>query len=432
MILSLRESVVKDILDVIDDVKSVADIGLGSGHTGLSMSSISRASKDLVMSFPVLCDNSIDPKTASMICKAVERKAVSMLQLIFAANSFHSDKGCGVDFIKQWHGNIDGGSLSLDDYINLCDKLSETATFSTAQQREINEAVSLIKEENKRGCNSYPVSSFSEHSINDFKVHTRFGDTVVTEAPVLNLTNRNSREAYAAIDNIQKNEVEYFTKQLLDSDVKKCNELVPSLMIIRFTSGSKENPVFNQMVAGVKARLIPVDSYDIIDRVNSKNKDKAGLVNLIRATTKEISFVKDYLLAINRAKIDAKNNSIRSNSARIWKTLEKRATKSVWKRLIGRTNNAACITTLVVSQQVVNVLKKEYGVNLADIRTANMIMDSYNLLCICIVDESIEVARFLYDGDDWYEDISFNALERESGDGSYKKVINLLSKMNRG
>jgi hypothetical protein len=38
----------------------------------------------------------------------------------------------------------------------------------------------------------------------------------------------------------------------------------------------------------------------------------------------------------------------------------------------------------------------------------------------------------LFDGEEWYEDLSFNTLERESGDGSYKKVINLLSKMNRG
>ena len=94
-----------------------------------------------------------------------------------------------------------------------------------------------------------------------------------------------------------------------------------------------------------------------------------------------------------------------------------------------QTNDAAAITTLVVSQQLVNLIKKEYDVDLANVKTASMIMDSYNLLCLCIVDESMEVARFLYDGDSYYEDLSFNSLERETGDGSYKKVINLLSKM---
>ena len=255
------------------------------------------------------------------------------------------------------------------------------------------------------------------------------------EAPIITGPGPFDSERGSALGKALDSEVQFFTKQLLDSDVKKCNELVPSLMIIRFTTPTEKTQqvVHHQCVAGVKARLIPMDSYDIIDRINMKNKDRAGLVNFIRATTKEISFVRDYLLAIDKAKIDAKKNSIRNSSnSKIWKILEKRATKSVWKRLIGRTNDAACITTLVLSQQLVNVLKKEYGVNMADVKTASAIMDAYNLLCVCIVDESTEVARFLFDGDDWYEDLSFNTLERESGDGSYKKVINLLSKMNRG
>ena len=48
-----------------------------------------------------------------------------------------------------------------------------------------------------------------------------------------------------------------------------------------------------------------------------------------------------------------------------------------------------------------------------------------------VVDETIEVAKFLFDGDDTYETLSFNNLERESGDGMYKKVLNLMTKMNR-
>lgn len=424
MVISLRESIIKDILDTIEDVTDFAGDNIKRNDTALNVSSISRASKDLIMSFPVLCDNSIDPRTASMICKAVERKAVAMLQMIFASCSFEGKNG--VEILKQWHNNIDGNNMSLDDYIDLCDTI-DIRNESTTLKRSFNEAVNEIKLEMRNGDRSYPTSSFSENPINDYRVTAKYGDIVVTEGkknkPNSNFNNRP--------DDVYK-QSEFFTKQLLDSDVKKCNELVPSLMIVRFNTMKDGNVVTNQFVAGVKARLIPVDSYDIIDRINTKNSDRAGLVNLIRATTKEISFVKDYLLAIDKAKIEAKKNSIRNNGNGIWKTLEKRATKSVWKRLIGKSNDAGCITTLVISQQVVNALKKDYGVNIADVKTASAIMDAYNLLCIVIVDESTEVARFLYDGEGWYEDISFTSLERESGDGSYKKVINLLSKMNRG
>lgn len=423
MILSLRESVIKDILDTIEDVTDFAGDNIKRDNNALNVSSISRASKDLIMSFPVLCDNSIDPRTASMICKAIERKSVAMLQMIFASCSFEANNGA--DVLKSWHNNIDGGDMSLDDYLNLCDRLDagDGVPYSTQFGRAVGEAVNQIKLEQRNGDKSYPVSSFSENSVNDYKVTARFGNIIVTEA--------SQRKHNSTADDL-KNQTEYFTKQLLDSDVKKCNELVPSLMIVRFNSNVSGTPITNQFVAGVKARLIPVDSYDIIDRINTKNKDRAGLVNLIRATTKEISFVKDYLLAIDKAKIEAKKNSVRSNGNGIWKTLEKRATKSVWKRLIGKSNDAGCITTLVISQQVVNALKKDYGVNMADAKTATAIMDAYNLLCVVIVDESTEVARFLYDGESWYEDISFTSLERETSDSSYKKVINLMSKMNRG
>lgn len=425
MILSLRESVIKDILDTIEDVTDFAGDNIRQNTNALNVSSISRASKDLIMSFPVLCDNSIDPKTASMICKAVERKAVAMLQMIFASCSFEANNGTEV--LSSWHNNIDG-NMGLDDYINLCDRLDagDGVPYRTQFGRAVGETVNQIKLEQRNGDKSYPVSSFSENSINDYKVTAKYGDITVTEARV-------TRGDQGNLAKDLDLHMQYFTKQLMDSDVKKCNELVPSLMIVRFTSNDgKGSVVQNQFVAGVKARLIPVDSYDIIDRINTKNKDRAGFVNFIRATTKEISFVKDYLLAIDKAKIEAKKNSIRNNGNGIWKTLEKRATKSVWKRLIGKSNDAGCITTLVISQQVVNALKKDYGVNMADVKTASAIMDAYNLLCVVIVDESTEVARFLYDGEGWYEDVSFTSLERESGDGSYKKVINLLSKMNRG
>lgn len=439
MVKNLRESVIKDVLDVIDGVKDVIDNGVNKSKrpgNALSVSSLSKASKDLIMSFPVLCDNSIDPRTASMICKAVERKAVTMLQLLFASCTFSAANAR--DIISNWHNNIDNGDMNLDDYLDLCDDISsrfESTKMSTTDLRAIKEAENNIKLELRNGCKSYPISSFAENSINDYKVNVRYGKTVVMEAPIITGPGPFSSDKGQQLGKALDTDTQFFVRQLMDNDVKKCNELVPSLMIIRFVTpveGTHE-VVHNQCVAGVKARLIPVDSYDIIDRINTKNKDRAGLMNFIRATTKEISFVKDYLLAIDKAKIEAKRNSIKNGgNSKIWKILEKRATKSVWKRLIGRSNDASCITTLVLSQQIVNVLKKEYGVNMADVKTASAIMDAYNLLCVCIVDESTEVARFLYDGDDWYEDLSFNTLERESGDGSYKKVINLLSKMNRG
>ena len=60
------------------------------------------------------------------------------------------------------------------------------------------------------------------------------------------------------------------------------------------------------------------------------------------------------------------------------------------------------------------------------------IMEAYNLMNITIADESLEIAKFLYDdGDGIFEALSFDGLEKESKDSSYKKIVNLMSKINR-
>ena len=87
------------------------------------------------------------------------------------------------------------------------------------------------------------------------------------------------------------------------------------------------------------------------------------------------------------------------------------------------------ITSLVVTQDEADFLYKNYNIKIENIGTARNILQKYNLLSIVIVDESIEVVKFLFDGDDSFETLSFNNLERESGDGMYKKVINLMNKM---
>ena len=51
---------------------------------------------------------------------------------------------------------------------------------------------------------------------------------------------------------------------------------------------------------------------------------------------------------------------------------------------------------------------------------------------IVIADKSLEIARFLFDdGDNTYETLSFDSLEKQAKDNSYKKIINLMSKVNR-
>lgn len=234
----------------------------------------------------------------------------------------------------------------------------------------------------------------------------------------------------------QQNQFEYFQKQLLDNDVRKCNELVPSLIVIRYTNVDTtmitNTAVEQQFIAGVKAWMYPETSANIINKVSdvfSKNKGKLGW---IKATTGEINFMKDFLLGIGKAKIEAKQDAYEKVSP-IWKHLKYRSNKSVLNRLIkNKPNDAGAITTLVISSEEADYLKKEMDIDLTDIKNAQKLMDAYNFMGIVIVDENFEVARFLFDGAAYYEDLAFSSLEREDKDSSYKKVVNLISKINRG
>lgn len=500
--------------DLIDLTKSFTSNLGKSKSSGLSTgtltkSSIMKASKDLVLSFPVLCSNTVTPQTAMMISKAIERNCVTTLQLIFASSYLQGPDG--IEVLKKWHKNMDA-DFSVDDYLDTIDATLQTMEDNKGLLKIGEAMLEQFLADQKR----YPLSSFSESSIRGFIVTENYnGDHVVRRDYIKEANNddiiytpegpmpggqaqfnqgekkiglqaqSNANQQYnadrsSAADK-QKNasqnirsdaksrydknynadkldldrqnlelqqkrdargklsdQLDLFTKQLMDSDVKKCNELVPSMIIVKFAVATPDTQNFNaatekQFIAGVKARLIPCDSMEIIDRITVINKTRPTLVNLVRATTGEIKFARDFVFALDQAKIDARINSKLSKTSPIWRSLQARSSRSGINRLKkNKANDAGAITSLVLTSEEVNMLKKEYNFDLYNIAKARFVMESYNLMTLVIVDEEVEVARFLLDGEKYYQDYSFNSLERETGDGSYKKVINLISKINRG
>ena len=505
------------ILDIIKQVKDFSDdVGFPANKrnvSGLNSSSIMRATKDLVMSFPVLCDNTISPSAAVMTTKAIERMCVAQLQLLFSSAYMSGEDGREV--LRKWHNNMNQ-NFGMDEFLAMSDSITGVDGKGGMFEGALARVAEDMKAEFLSGIKFYPESSFSESAIMDYTVDDRFGNMTVVKSPVkyvredgyygpnfnnyadqdlkdaldpkandqtrINLGNfrinaRNSKENIrhnqasedqAAERNAETNRhnqaseldatlrraqdqrnkdrdyrlsrnkagFDYLKQQLLDSDAKKANELVPSLMIIRYNVVDRingDNAVDREFIAGVKARLIPCPAREIQTNIMSIANNRVSLVNLIRATTKEISFAKDFVAAIDQAKIDAKQNSRISKTSPIWRSLQARSTRSGINRLRkNKANDASAITTLIVSSELVNIIKNESNIDLTSPKVANFVMENYNLMGFVIIDEQTEVAHFLLDGEKQFQDYTFNALERETGDGSYKKIINLISKINRG
>ena len=233
------------------------------------------------------------------------------------------------------------------------------------------------------------------------------------------------------LSDVEKNTAEVFSKQIIPTDIQKANEMIPTMMIINFVSGSDSGaPIKSQAVIGVKARLQYVSSRDMMQRLVAKNEDKNGLFKFIKATTGQISFWKDFIFAIDKAKLDSISNSGRGSSSPVWKILERRARLSKFKRWTGSINDAAAISTLVISKEEIDFIKKNDKIDFNRPTAVHNIMNGYNIMGFVIVDESLEKAQFLFDdGSNSYETTSFSHLERQGNDGgAYKKVINLLTK----
>lgn len=476
----LHETVIRDIVDTIKDgIDSVDSVGFAVKGTSsgrlASATSLSKATEGLVLVFPHLCTESVSLETAMMLTKAIETKAVSLLQIAFSAFNITNSEDA-VSFVKQFHTNIGSGKITLDGFMDAMDAATNESgdPFNGVDRRLVK---SVLEEFKQMEC--YFEEDLSETSINDFSVVNRYGNYIITEArrggfggkykPDVakfrhQVASEKRRDAYqrerdaaqdkkddrnyrqkereidlksADIDNKQfKDDFDMIKQQLMPSDVKKANDMVPTMMIINFvtTRGDKNaTPIRSQAVIGIKAKLYPVTSNDIINKIIVKNADTNVFLKLMRVSTRELNFVKDFLLAIDDAKLSAISCSTKgSDTNKLLKLLERRALKGKIRSKLNMKNAYKAITTLTISKEEADMIKQYNNVDVYNPSTIRKIMETLNIMQFIIADDSEESVYIIMDtGEDMYEKISYTHLERESTDGSYKKAINLMTQVMR-
>ena len=432
----------KDVLDTIDgEIKYNRRKNLedkGSVYLGGSISKYTN--NNLIMSFPMLCDNTLSIDTLALISKANERNVVGMLELLFSSLSL---KGySGAELLKTVHTNINP-DMAVDDFIDTMKRLSANESVDYKLRTQINEALQEMNHELKYGQKSFPVNSFSENSLENYVVRNANSKSVsVLEAatPVKNgadqLTDKQKLDIQDKNALKQKSFEKTFSlpeKRLTAQEIKKNNELEPTLMVVSFNDLAQSGTtIVKTFVAGVKSRIISVDSMDIIERLVSKNKTSLSFKNLIRATTGEINFVSDFLLALKQNKLDAKNAAKKGEAARLWNILQSRAVKAGGRAASRDKNDASAITGLVINIETVNYMRNSYRFDITERKNLKLIMDAYNLMSVIIADEANESIMSYYDGNASFEEISYNSLRKEGNEkNTEKKIINLLNNTRR-
>lgn len=388
----IHETVISDLgklfekFDGIDIIKKT--FGSNKGNIN-SASSIAKAASNLVLTFPVLVDESVSLNTAQILTRAIEGKALVMLQLLFSAISVQSlkDDETAFDVIGKIHKNLN--SDDIEDYIQRMETMATNESYEA-----LDHLMKTIREENiaidtYTFNESYPApidEDANTKSMNDVKNRTTGG----------------------------------FIADIKDTDIKKVNNMMPSVLVVKLHN--KNSQITTNVAVGVKAKIQYIPQDEVIYRISSKNKDKNMLFNFIRSTTREISFLKDFLFALDKAKLDAIKIQKSSNS--VWKILERRAVRNR-VRMFNNDGGYGGIVSLVISADTLATLNKEYDFK-ASISEVENLISQYNLLSFFVADDVNERATYLFDdASRQFTTVSYTALEKTDSK-DYKKIINLL------
>lgn len=417
----MAHGAVGDAADAVEKYgRYAAKAGDPDYHGGYSVSSTAKAASRLIAIFPILCSSNVKKETASTITKYIERRGCVQLQLTLTAINLNNAES-GFEYLRNFHQNIAGGG-SLSDYEMMLQRMYDVNNGASASNESFNLSTMEMKTFVETLKEAYASREYEDNynrlSLNDYVVTESEYGYAVSIDPFKDIHAYNEAGSGKGPEKVS----------LKDSDVKKANEAVPSLMIVRFTN--KETKTTTEFIIGVKAKLIPADWMEIITKIYNKNKDGRGLVNLIRATTGEINIITDYLLAMDRQKEDVLARKKKGSLEPIWKTLENRAAKAELALRQGKTNYAAAITTVVITSEDADYLYKNENINIRNIKEAKKFMQAYNLMGFIITNDAEEVAWLIFDEEDpYFEKLSYTMLERETSDGQYKKIVNLISKM---
>ena len=388
----IHETVISDLgklfekFDGIDIIKKT--FGSNKGNIN-SASSIAKAASNLVLTFPVLVDESVSLNTAQILTRAIEGKALVMLQLLFSAISVQSlkDDETAFDVIGKIHKNLN--SDDIEDYIQRMETMATNESYEA-----LDHLMKTIREENI--------------AIDTYTFNESYPAPIDEDA--------NSK----SMNDVKNRSTGGFVADIKDTDIKKVNNMMPSVLVVKLHN--KNSQITTNVAVGVKAKIQYVPQDEVIYRISSKNKDKNMLFNFIRSTTREISFLKDFLFALDKAKLDAIKIQKSSNS--VWKILERRAVRNR-VRMFNNDGSYGGIVSLVISADTLATLNKEYDFK-ASISEVENLISQYNLLSFFVTDDVNERATYLFDdASRQFTTVSYTALEKTDSK-DYKKIINLL------
>ena len=413
-----------------------------------NVNSINRSAKDFVLTFPVFVSDSLDKNSMMTVASALERKYANLLLILFNSMNDLSDSDVK-SYIRKFHINMNDEydiqhitkiAESMYEYAQRLDPLfnAKQNTSMKAIMADLKNNTDYVLPHSVSECGINGVVDIINESKNkkgmkSFKDLKGYRDELAAKEEATKASSKNDNKPKSNKDSdpvgdIVKSKVDtskpssYHTKaSLTPSDCKKANEMTPTIITIQYYS-TKQSEVTRQFMVGVKAKIYPIDSDTIVSKLMNADRNR-GILNFIRATTREISFAKDFLFTIDALKKDAIRAARNRESMKDWKRLENRSRLVKINRITGM-NLAQAISTVVITQNDADRLA-EYDINMDNPGVVSYIMNKYSLLGMVIVDQEYELIKLMFDGDRGLEEMTLKSLKKSN---PAKDLVTLLGK----
>ena len=399
--------------------------------------SIAKQAKDGVMQFPFICTRSLSLETVQMLTKASERNFASLLQVVFNMNQI-TDTSNPADYIRKFHRNINDSingprdavtfvfnseipdAMRRDIMRKVCEGnivFSDMFEMKTLNEKYMPKDYKMMIALEARGGHGHKGKGKKNATIKKNNYNTSFN----VHGGGGSRNNRNDPPKSSFVP----------TNLFIDSDVRKANEMQPTLMHVRIlherpTSDKSE---YVDFIVGVKATIHPIASEDMIDHMVAILQDRGKLFDFIRWTTGEISLFKDLIFNVDAIKDEIKG--VRTGKSSKWWTILKQIKA---KRKMNHWTMREPIlpnASLIVSMEEVDYIKANYGFDILEDETGKKILNALNIISFSVVDTASEVVHTMTDGDSSYTINTFKGLEKDTGNAErqFKDILKAVNKL---
>ena len=456
--------IARDILEIITkDFDPEFDPMGKVSQRNRTFSSIARRAAEGTLQFPLVVSKAIPFDTVQRIANASERNDASFAQIVLTMNPFlDTSKGDSIEYLRDFHQNMDTNDGLMD---TMRDSLAESMKVELKVFRTSDQGLQILKEELAVYGSDYRAGTLNNVVAAKYVKDNTFV-LPLTESQRAELLSKNltavlekKNGVTAQATNIKDTTTTTINSRgnggsrrrdpslpeggggdgivmrniLRDNDVKKSNELVPTLLHIRViatdSTGKSDVNKYVDFVVGVKCMIHAIDSQEMIDNLVDACRNHDGIFKFIKWTTGEIDFLSDFLLNMKEYRKDVSNEA--NGASQWWNALKHRANLAKFKKSMFFRRQILPNASIAVTQEEVDYIKNTYGFDLMNPAFVDKIMKKFFLLCFIVADDALEVAHFKYEGQLDYQTISYAGLEKENSNSArqFKDILKAVQRV---